>query len=261
VLALKREGMYDMHVDQHRRALQELHSSPAHRGPALFPWHRECLWRFELDLQAMYPRVTLPYWDWTRDREAPSPIFQADFLGSNGDASDLQVMDGSFAYSTSNWTLTINDDSSTPLYLRRSIGTLEASLPTAAWMNSALNMAPLRRRTMGRHGQIRPEGKGGVKHPQPGAQLGGGHDDPGNEPQRPLALVAPVQSRPAVGDVAASQPRRELCAQAPRAGGAQPKRSHVALVERGEPTDSQAGSGSRRPRLRVRRRSQLTLGE
>ena len=142
VLALKRNGMYDMHVDQHRRSLQELRPSPAHRGPAFFPWHRECLRRFERALKRVDARVDLPYWDWTRDRRASSPIFQADFLGGNGRASDLRVMDGPFAYSTGNWRLTVNDNSSAPPYLRRSFGTLVASLPTARRTSSALNWLP-----------------------------------------------------------------------------------------------------------------------
>ncbi|MEP6493876.1 MAG: tyrosinase family protein [bacterium] len=41
-------------------------SSPADRGecpPAVFPWHRELVNRFERELQAIDPTVTVPYWD------------------------------------------------------------------------------------------------------------------------------------------------------------------------------------------------------
>ena len=37
-----------------------------HWGPAFLPWHRYFLREFELALQKFKPRVTLPYWDWTR---------------------------------------------------------------------------------------------------------------------------------------------------------------------------------------------------
>jgi hypothetical protein len=42
-----------------------------HNSVALLPWHRIYLYRFELLLQDFVPGVTLPYWDWVKDREIP----------------------------------------------------------------------------------------------------------------------------------------------------------------------------------------------
>jgi tyrosinase len=36
-----------------------------HGGPAFPAWHREYVRRFELDLQAIDPTVSLLHWDWT----------------------------------------------------------------------------------------------------------------------------------------------------------------------------------------------------
>ena len=91
VLALKANGTYDQYV-----ALHVNNMPAAHRGPAFFPWHRELLRRFELDLQAVDSSVTLPYWDWTVDNSATSSIWNSDFMGGNGRPSDGKVMDGAF---------------------------------------------------------------------------------------------------------------------------------------------------------------------
>src|SRR4029079_12901720 len=50
---------------------------PAHKGPMFFPWHREFLRQFELDLQAVSvdPNLTLPYWNWTKDQSMGDPGF------------------------------------------------------------------------------------------------------------------------------------------------------------------------------------------
>ena len=47
-----------------------------HNSVALLPWHRIYLYRFELLLQDFVPGVTLPYWDWVKDRAIPA-IFQS----------------------------------------------------------------------------------------------------------------------------------------------------------------------------------------
>jgi tyrosinase len=139
---LKADGTYDHHVTHHRTAVRTMRPDPAHVGPAFFPWHRYCLYRFELDLQRVDPTVTIPYWDWTRDNSPSSSIWSADFMGGNGRSSDLQVTTGPFAYSTGTWTLTINDNSSTPPYLRRSFGTLISTLPTSTNVNASLSRRP-----------------------------------------------------------------------------------------------------------------------
>ena len=135
---LKRRGTYDHHVQEHRTAMRSMSPDPAHLGPAFFPWHRYCLYRFELNLQSVDPSVTIPYWDWTRDRSATSSIWRDDFMGPNGRTSDMQVMSGPFAYTTGEWTLSVNDNTSTPPYLRRAFGTIVTSLPTSTQVNSSL---------------------------------------------------------------------------------------------------------------------------
>jgi tyrosinase len=139
IKALKSSGAYDHHVHEHRTAMLSMSPDPAHVGPAFFPWHRQCLYRFELALQAVDPGVTLPYWDWTRDRSATSSLWADDFMGPNGRAArNGEVMGGPFAYSTGQWTLTVTDDARTPPFLRRAFGTLAANLPTSTQVNTSL---------------------------------------------------------------------------------------------------------------------------
>jgi hypothetical protein len=65
----------------------EIHQAThVHGGPEFLPWHRELVNRFEAMLRQVDPRLSLHYWDWTRDA---SPLFTASFMGSsNGDADD-----------------------------------------------------------------------------------------------------------------------------------------------------------------------------
>lgn len=66
-----------------------------------FPWHRRYLREFELALQRIDPRVTLPYWDFSVDGGAPalSQAFSASYFGGNGQGVKHAVIDGRFA----NW--------------------------------------------------------------------------------------------------------------------------------------------------------------
>ena len=70
LLALKDDGRYDQHVRIYQRA-----TCWARRGPAFLPWHRHLLLRFEEDLRSAEPDVTLPYWDFCRDRSTQSSKF------------------------------------------------------------------------------------------------------------------------------------------------------------------------------------------
>lgn len=142
VRALKQDGRYDMMVDEHRTAILSMRPDPSHGGPAFFPWHRECLRHFELLLQSVDPRITLPYWDWTRDRSATASIWSSDFMGGNGRSRDQRVTTGPFAYSTGQWTLTVNDTPDTPKYLRRAFGVISQRLPTSRQVNRALSRIP-----------------------------------------------------------------------------------------------------------------------
>jgi len=128
VLSLKASGKYDTYVQVHLNAHHD-----AHRGPAFFPWHREFLRRFELDLQAIDPGVTLPYWNWTVDNSPTSSLWDPAFLGGNGRPSDGQVMTGPFAFATGNWPLAFDGPA-----LRRRFGISAPALPTPGDVTSAL---------------------------------------------------------------------------------------------------------------------------
>jgi tyrosinase len=106
VLVLKANGKYDQYVREHRDSMQGS-DHWAHRGPAFFPWHREFLKRFELDLQSVHSNVTLPYWDWSVDNSPISSIWNPDFMGGNGRTSDRKVMDGPFAFDAGNFRLNV----------------------------------------------------------------------------------------------------------------------------------------------------------
>jgi Common central domain of tyrosinase len=132
VLELKRRGVYDNYVNHHAAA-----GHHAHRHPGFLPWHREFLRRFELDLQAIDPTVTLPYWDWTVDNSAAASIWNPDLMGGNGRPGDRKVMDGPFAFDAGNWRCI-----GSPNFLRREFGDQVASLPTGAHVTACLGVTP-----------------------------------------------------------------------------------------------------------------------
>ncbi len=65
----------------------EIHQAThVHGGPEFLPWHREFVNRLEIMLRQVDSRLSLHYWDWTRDA---TPLFTEDFMGSgSGDAGD-----------------------------------------------------------------------------------------------------------------------------------------------------------------------------
>lgn len=132
LLALKANGKYDQYV-----AIHVNNMSSAHRAPVFFPWHREYLRRFELDLQAIDNTVTLPYWDWTKDNSPSSSLWSADFMGGNGRPSDGRVITGAFAYATGNWDLQYDGPA-----LRRRLAQGVSSLPSATDVTTAIAVTP-----------------------------------------------------------------------------------------------------------------------
>jgi tyrosinase len=127
-LALKADGTYDQLTAQHMNAMND-----AHRGPAFLPWHRYYLLRLEQELQRIDPAVTLPYWDWTIDNSGAASLWDPDFMGGNGQASDGVVTSGPFAHNTGNWTLIYDGPA-----LRRRFGMSAPNLPTQADVSAAL---------------------------------------------------------------------------------------------------------------------------
>src|SRR6476469_9951968 len=68
------QSRYDDFAECHMNAMMV---SPgwAHQDSVFFPWHRELLYQFEKLLQAIDPSVTIPYWDWTRDKQSTDTGF------------------------------------------------------------------------------------------------------------------------------------------------------------------------------------------
>jgi hypothetical protein len=66
-------------------------SGPIHGSAVFLPWHRWFISELERELQRHDPSVTLPYWDWSYDSQAPSQsaVFQADAFGGNGQGHEV----------------------------------------------------------------------------------------------------------------------------------------------------------------------------
>ncbi|MGW0732870.1 tyrosinase family protein [Streptomyces sp. NPDC002851] len=141
LLELKRRGEYDEFVRVHiahftgdgDRSLRV-----AHTTPSFLPWHRQFMLDLENALRRVDSSVTVPYWDWTRDRKATSLPWTDDLLGGNGRPGDRRVMTGPFAYGTGNWT--IKAGVTEAKYLTRDLGRSRGpiDLPTKADLNQAL---------------------------------------------------------------------------------------------------------------------------
>jgi tyrosinase len=83
--------------------IHSIAGNQAHGGPAYMPWHRAFILRFERELQAIDPSVSLPYWRF--DQPAPN-VFHEDFMG----ISDQPVPNQNFARFTvtnplNTWTI------------------------------------------------------------------------------------------------------------------------------------------------------------
>lgn len=142
LLEHKRSGRYDEYVTMHGRFFSTDIGDGlrvAHMTPSFLPWHRKFLLEFERELQEIDPKVSLPYWDWTKDDTADSSLWQDDLLGGNGRNGDLQVMTGPFAYSSGNWT--INEGVTDAPYLTRNFGrpTDPVSLPSRKELEWAID--------------------------------------------------------------------------------------------------------------------------
>src|SRR5918998_766098 len=142
LIRLKKEGHYDHMVHIHHRAMMDINPDPAHGGPAFLPWHRYYLRHLELDLQQIDPGVTIPYWDWTRDRSHTGTPWTDDFMGGNGrPALGGRVMTGPFAFSTGNWQIRVKDFPGEPGFLARSF-LPSRMLPEEREVNRILKRVP-----------------------------------------------------------------------------------------------------------------------
>ncbi|ELS53373.1 putative Tyrosinase (Monophenol monooxygenase) [Streptomyces viridochromogenes Tue57] len=141
LLELKRRGEYDEFVRLHIaffRGDGDTGLRAAHMTPSFLPWHRRFVLDLESALQSVDDSVTVPYWDWTRDRSTTALPWTDDLLGGDGRPQDRQVMTGPFAYVTGNWTITENITNVE--YLTRDLGRSRnpIDLPTRADLNWAL---------------------------------------------------------------------------------------------------------------------------
>jgi tyrosinase len=136
VLQLKANGVYDRYVLEHRN----LFNQSIHNTVLFLPWHREFLRRFELDLQAIDPSVTLPYWDWTVDRSLQDSLWHDNFMGGDGVGVNRVVETGAFAFRNGRWPLTVRDQPGDRLELTRNIG--GGNLPSNNTTQRVLNNTP-----------------------------------------------------------------------------------------------------------------------
>ncbi|MFJ9814585.1 tyrosinase family protein [Streptomyces sp. NPDC101151] len=141
LLEVKRRGEYDEFVRTHiayNTPDGESGLRTAHMAPSFLPWHRKLLLELERALRRVDESVTVPYWDWTRDRSATSLPWTADLLGGNGRNGDRQVMTGPFAHRAGHWT--IKESVTDVKFLTRDLGRARdpIALPTHDDLEKAL---------------------------------------------------------------------------------------------------------------------------
>ncbi|MEU1267110.1 tyrosinase family protein [Streptomyces sp. NPDC005799] len=141
MLEVKRRGEYDEFVRTHIEYYTsdgEKGLRAAHMTPSFLPWHRRFLLELEKALRRVDSSVSVPYWDWTRDRTAASAPWTADLLGGNGRSLDHRVMTGPFAYAAGHWT--IKEGVTDGTFLTRDLGRARdpIALPTRSELESAL---------------------------------------------------------------------------------------------------------------------------
>ncbi|MFI5678156.1 tyrosinase family protein [Streptomyces cellulosae] len=141
LLEVKRRGEYDEFVRAHIEYFKpdgERGLRTAHMAPTFLPWHRRFLLDLEQALRRVDDAVTVPYWDWTRDRTRTAVPWTDDLLGGTGRSSDRQVMTGPFAYRNGGWTIEVGVTDTA--FLQRDLGRPgnPLALPTARDVEGAL---------------------------------------------------------------------------------------------------------------------------
>ncbi|MBN0046389.1 tyrosinase family protein [Streptomyces actuosus] len=134
MLEVKRRGEYDefvrMHIEYYT-ADGEDGLRAGHMTPSFLPWHRRFLLELERALRRIDDSVTVPYWDWTRDRATTAVPWTNDLLGGNGRRSDQQVTTGPFAYAEGNWT--IEESVTDGRFLTRDLGRARRPIELPTW--------------------------------------------------------------------------------------------------------------------------------
>jgi hypothetical protein len=92
---LQKQGTYDALVNRYIQATPQVLSHPV-----WLAWNRYYVRQFEIKLQAIDPGVTVPYWDFSGDSQAPERSIVWNYLGHNGVGANHAVLDGPF----SGWT-------------------------------------------------------------------------------------------------------------------------------------------------------------
>ena len=181
-----------------------------HGGPAFTAWHRVLLAQFEQELRTVDDTVRIPFWDWTgrpqrhqpavargpargrrrarRVRRAASrgrspPVRSGTPPGTGRSRPEIRAP--TTTRSTGRTSRAASADEPTPC--SSAVGT----------QNDALNQTLLQRL------RLRPGGAAA----QPGAPVGHRADDPAGVSARSGVLAAPLQHRPAVGDLDARRAR------------------------------------------------------
>jgi len=136
-------SVYDTFVLWHRDSFN-CDIMTAHMGPAFFPWHRVFVRLFELELQAVDPTVSVPYWDWTVDNQKDSYVWQADFMGGDGDPNQGYVVTTG-PFRKGKWTIEVfdyNDPTKNPSIIRYLGGSqMSPTLSTPAEVEAALSVS------------------------------------------------------------------------------------------------------------------------
>ncbi|THC50512.1 tyrosinase family protein [Streptomyces sp. A1499] len=141
VLKLKRRGEYDAFVRTHLDFYVsdgESRLRVAHMAPSFFPWHRRFLLDFERALQRIDAGVTVPYWDWTKDRTPAASLWGDDLMGGTGRGPDRRVTTGPFARGSGHWVIKVGVTDGD--FLTRDLGRPRApiALPTAREVADAM---------------------------------------------------------------------------------------------------------------------------
>ena len=178
-------GRFTDFRDMHRTTLA---LNQAHGAPGFLPWHRAYLLDLERELQAIDASVALPYWRF--DQPAPN-IFKPDFLGVSDNL-------GTVSFANNN-----------PLQFWKTDG--QPGINRRPLFN--INVAPPGLRTEAQTLALGANCLAVPHHGRQSARIGTcqlrRHDpERVDRPERPAVLPAPLQRRPAVGEVAA--PERPL---------------------------------------------------